>query len=329
MIRRCTISDIEKLQKFYNENWGSKHPLINIRNFFDFYFLDGNDINFIVYLDENNEIVSSCGYTLSNKTENPSIWTTLWLTKKSSIQNAGLQIVDYIVENLGFNIVSTNNARKNTLALYKFLGYKTSKLNHYYRLFEKSQYHIAIIDNFVSLPYEKTSYILKPFSTIECLKKEFNPSDYYHNKPYKDIDYIEKRLYNFPFIKPLIYGIFNENNKCVAIIAMRYIDVNNARVLRIIDVIGDYTSIANIGHDLNQLGTDCEYIEFYSYGVDDEILRKAGFVKRDEDDKNIIPAYLEPYNPINTDYYFFSTDIDNFTMFMGDGDQDRLNINIL
>ena len=67
---------------------------------------------------------------------------------------------------------------------------------------------------------------------------------------------------------------------------------------------------------------DCEYCDMYSWGVNGE---DAGFVLRVADE-NIIPNYLNTLLQKNIDYFFFTTEAENFMMFKADGDQDRKNL---
>ena len=48
-----------------------------------------------------------------------------------------------------------------------------------------------------------------------------------------------------------------------------------------------------------------------------------GFLKRTENDPNIIPNYFEPFEQKNVDIYFVSNVMENLHLYRGDGDQDR------
>ena len=67
-----------------------------------------------------------------------------------------------------------------------------------------------------------------------------------------------------------------------------------------------------------------EYIDFYLYGIEDDILRDAGFVLQD-DDVNIIPNYFEPFVQKNISLDFYADSLEEIILFKGDGDQDRPN----
>ena len=332
IIRRARLNELAELRHFYNTHWGYKHAIINIKTYVDFYFIDGEYLNFIIArYTEDSEIISACGYVLSNSTGSPDVWTTLWLTKRGVVESIGLQIVDFMANKMGFRSLSTNKAEQNTLILYRFLGYETAVMDHYYRLSDKSSYSVAIIERRVILPYEATGYSLVQLKEPQQLLDMFDDSILANNVPHKDLNYIIKRYYEFPFYYYYVYGILDEQRHCRSIVVIRKVEINYTSVLRVVDLIGNYEDFAQIGHCvqdlLNKFG--CEYIDFYCYGLPPEILNRAGFLKRTGTDVNIIPGYLEPYVPKNIEYYFFCNRMDGFTMFKADGDQDRLYIDIL
>jgi hypothetical protein len=66
-----------------------------------------------------------------------------------------------------------------------------------------------------------------------------------------------------------------------------------------------------------------EYADCYCAGVAPDLMRKAGFAERREGDPNIIPNYLSPPVYENTEYFYFTSRAEGFTLFKADGDQDR------
>ena len=117
--------------------------------------------------------------------------------------------------------------------------------------------------------------------------------------------------------------------KYTSLLITREIQVNDSKVLRVIDFIGEEQDIRNIGQELQNImnENDYEYIDFYQYGIPEDILNEAGFIKRDKNDTNIIPNYFEPFEKKNVDILIATNVKDNkYFMFKGDGDQDRPNL---
>lgn len=111
-----------------------------------------------------------------------------------------------------------------------------------------------------------------------------------------------------------------------AVIVMRRITVNDSQVLRIVDYIGNKQALQYLYGEFRRLMNDqVEYIDFYCYGFDRTILSRAGFIRREENDCNIIPNYFEPFLQKNVDIWFNST-CEGITICKADADQDRPNI---
>ena len=67
----------------------------------------------------------------------------------------------------------------------------------------------------------------------------------------------------------------------------------------------------------------CEYVDIYAYGFTTELMEKAGFCERMEEDENIIPNYFEPFEQRNIELWMMRPEVDGLILMRGDGDQDR------
>ena len=108
---------------------------------------------------------------------------------------------------------------------------------------------------------------------------------------------------------------------------MREVNYNNSKALRIVDFIGIDDDLAGIGNELRRLikEKNYEYIDFYEYGIPDNIMISAGFTLKKSDDFNIIPNYFEPFVLRNIQLNYSTTDESNLYVFKADSDQDRPN----
>ena len=70
-----------------------------------------------------------------------------------------------------------------------------------------------------------------------------------------------------------------------------------------------------------------EYIDFYSYGIDEKYIIEAGFINRRKYKNLVIPEYFEPYIKKNIDlmYGYINKTKKKVKIFKGDGDRDRPN----
>lgn len=321
IIKRATLEEKPKIVNFLNENWGSLHPLLNNDAFFNHYYLDGDNINFY-FLEEDGEIAAICGYIKSSGSPTSDIWVSVWCAQKGK-NGLGLALMGAMQDLTGAKTISCNNIRENTLPFYTFLGYYPHKMQHYYRLRNLPEYHIAsICKKDIQSSKKLSGTSLKAFSNINEIKMAFILYD--NAAPHKDFWYINRRYFEFPYYNYNIFGIYREE-KCVSLVVFRINESDEGCVLRLVDYIGATEDFKLLNGYIDELMTvfDCEYCDMYSFGIDG---KDAGFTERDDDDKNIIPNYLNPLCQENTNYYFFTSQKENFTMFKADGDQDRKNL---
>ena len=320
-IYRLPLSRKERLVSFMNANWGSEHPLINNPVFFEYYYVDGDMTNFYV-LEEGGEIIAVCGYIPSSHEKDSDIWISIWLRKKGH-NGAGLELMGNMMALTNAKVMACNNIRQNTMPFYTFLGYHPDQLKHYYRLSDRESYMVADVAAKVITDSEPIEGVcLEQFKDIDSIKNVFSFPEEIH--PHKDLWYVERRYFSYPYYRYMVYGI-KKDDIFPALAVFRLNEGEEGNVLRLVDYIGRADDFRLLGGQIDPLMKqfDCEYCDMYSFGVDGSL---AGFTERSENDVNIIPNYLDPLWKKNIDYFFFTSDTKDFMMFKADGDQDRKNL---
>ena len=319
-IRRIPVAEKQLILDFLNEHWGSKHPLVNNEVLFNYYFLDGEMTNFYV-LEDGDGVAAICGYINCSSEENCDIWISIWCAKKGK-NGLGLALMGAMKELTGANVMACNNIRANTMPFYTFLGYHPDKMNHYYRLADKAEYKMAVVNEKVIPASEKISGVwleeMKDIAQVEAIFAI--PAQC---RPHKDYWYINKRYFEYPHYEYKVYAVHSDDD-VPALVVFRVNESDEGYVLRLVDYIGAKEDFHLLSGFVDELMAefDCEYCDMYSWGVDGE---DAGFVLRVADE-NIIPNYLNTLLQKNIDYYFFTSNTENFMMFKADGDQDRMNL---
>lgn len=320
VIRRVPLREKNIVVDFLNRNWGSKHPLVNNEELFNYYYVDGDMVNF--YVIETDGIVDAvCGYIKCAQQEKSDIWISIWCARKGR-NGLGLQLMGAMKQLTGANVISCNNIRQNTMPFYTFLGYHPDKMKHYYRLANRENYKISLInEKIIPLSTKDENTELNELSDINSVKSVFEISQ--GLKPAKDYWYIEKRYFKYPHYSYKVYGVYH-CSQCVSLVVFRVNQGEEGNVLRLVDYIGLPENFKLLSGLIDPLMEQfqCEYCDMYCWGVDG---KKAGFVER-TGDGNIIPNYLNPLWQKNIDYFFFTSDPVGFTMFKADGDQDRKNL---
>ncbi len=316
--RTALPSDGEKIIDFMNANWGSRHPLVNDSRLFSYYFHRNDNLNFALCFADD-KLVAVAGFIYANSMRS-SAFVSIWCADKK-YNGAGLELMERLKDLVGVDVLCCNNIRPNTLRFYEFLGYHTGRFKHAYLLSKDKEFKIAEINNPVIIEPQpsdavliETDYIAQ--ETLDKITEKLAIK--------KDIGYLDFRYKKYPF-KSYRYFTLYEQDEIYGIFILRVTEVENSRAIRLVDYIGTVEHISKAGVALRKLlsDLDCEYLDFYCAGIDDNILNYAGFSVRDDDDKNIIPNYTEPLDRVNVDFYYFTSSIENFTMFRSDGDGDR------
>ena len=234
-IKRISMSEKSLIVDFLNENWGSKHPLVNNDTLFNYYYADGDMTNFYSWI-ENGEVLAVCGYIKCSREKNSDIWISIWCAKKGK-NGVGLQLMGAMKDLTGANVISCNNIRKNTMPFYTFLGYHPDKLFHYYRLAKRDVYKIAVPSGSNIPKSEKIeNTALKQHFDIGSIKECFViPA---HLKPKKDLWYIDKRFFNYPHYEYKVFTV-EKDCKAVSLVVFRVNNSDEGNVLRLVDYIGE------------------------------------------------------------------------------------------
>lgn len=326
--RLAALCDKPAIVAFMNTHWGSKHPLVNLPDYFTYYYQDGdetrNRLNFALCLGEDDAICALCGFIKSCE-NGEHIWISIWCADKKA-KGAGLELMSKMPQLTGAKLLSCNNIRPNTIPFYEFLGYTGARMRHWYRLGEQREYKVASPRCTDRLAVFGDGYLAR-FETAGQMEAAFCPPEF--AKPYKDHWYLSRRYFAYPRQSYLVYGGYLDGI-CRLLFCLRRVEVAGRTVLRLCDVVGRTALLPQFGAALDALIADenAEYLDCYCYGAADESMTGAGFTERTQDDETIIPHYLTPPLYENVEFYLFTSDPAGFVMFRADGDQDRPNISV-
>lgn len=332
-IRIATKQDRAAILAFLKELWNENHVYLKSDELFDYDYLRGDEINFIIATNDAGVLDGILGFIqYAPERAGSDICTVLWkIRPKNGNPSLGMTLLNNLISDYGFRVVSTVGANKKTLPIYEFLGYFVGQLSHYFILNQKlDNYKVIQNSHLVTVPAEAASVsnaTLIQYQTFEDLATYFDPEAYKQFAPYKTPWYINRRYYNHPVYKYKAFGIQHQGQTNGVIIA-REIDVEGAKVLRVVDYLGDTASLPFAKDGLKEILYDngYEYIDFYLHGIDDDVLKQAGFLYKKDFEGVVIPNYFEPFEQKNVEINYFTTTEDNFHIFKGDGDQDRPNI---
>lgn len=330
-IRLCKTSEWNKLKNFINKYWKENHILITSKEIFEFQHTNGHSgyYDFVVAVHkESGEFHAILGFIRSStydKTDvnHPqfyfgAVWKVRDDIQNNEVRKLGLAVLFHLFKIFPNSTYITLGLSRDSQNIYKPLHFEFGKLNHYYIGNPNiSDFKIAYNPQ-VNLPNLRNNNLtIKELHKIPDIINKF--------APYKNKEYIVGRYVNHPVYKYIFWGIYNKGElKCIWII--RKIEIDSAKCLRIIDMIGSVDGLDNLSSMIIELlhQHNIEYIDCYNHGIDSQIFTKMGFKKVSGD--TIIPNYFEPFLKENIDIYYAIYKGKNIVIFKGDADQDRPNI---
>lgn len=335
-IRLAKYSDIDNIMSFINDHWREGHIMAKDRTLFEYEYVDGDNVNFVIAIDKNTQLIEgifgflNCSHTTDAAKKD--IWGSMWkvVDNHDNIPLLGIELARRVYALTGCRTQIGNGANLNTTVPLRriFFGDKVVKMQQYYYLnTEIDQYQIALIKEKNSVDYlvPKNDITLTRFKSIDDLKKNFN-IDSVESIPYKDYWYINKRFFRHPYYKYDVYGLQDEDRQINALMMTRSIECNGRKILRIVDYIGNQKLFAGLGKEFERLVKkhSYEYVDFYTFGFKEDYILNAGFRLRTDNDTNVIPNYFEPFVRGNADIWAHYK-LDGTLFFKADGDQDRPN----
>ncbi|WP_440653531.1 hypothetical protein [Candidatus Pelagibacter sp. HIMB1542] len=320
------------LLEFLKKNFKSKHILYKSKKLFDWQYLHKNYYNFFV-LETEKIIKAAQGYIPTSRydknLENDTIFMSIW---SSSEISKGSKLFFYLLKNLKVKLLVGLGGTNESFLFQKLLKFNCGYMKHYFLAAKKKSKKLISPKNFTN---EKLFKITNNFTKMTNIKQinEIDKNVFTHQYPRKTDKYLINRYLKHPFYNYILYKITNKK-KTVGIFVFRVCKFDNRFAIRIIDFLGEENNFS-YGKSLFLFllkKYDSEYIDIYSYGIREDILKKSGLenVEKYKKLKLIIPNYFEPFvkKNIKLGYAFkCSSDIKRkVRFFKGDSDLDRPNI---
>lgn len=330
-LSECTITnaawdDIDDIMKFIEQYWSSTHILCRSRKFFEWQYCYHGEVGFVIARNNtSHELEGIVGYIPYSEEEERDVFGALWKVRSDHYPMLGLKLKLYLMRSIHAKSLSGIGLNPSTLELHKRSGSVLGRLRHYYLLSDLEEYIVAKISTKVIPDYnhEREQFILTEVKEREALRRLCDKEKLEKKTPRKSFDFLCHRYWQHPVYQYRFQGIYR-GEELLGCFVTRKIQCDSS-ILRIVDYIGDIEAIAHTGAALRDMLDGYEYMDFYLYGIRNDILEDAGFALKQDDDINIIPNYFEPFVQKNIVLDFFADSLENIVLFKGDGDQDRPN----
>ena len=331
-ICRLRSVDIKEFKKFIKRHWNKNHIFANNSSFFNWQHRVKSNYNCVV-AKKNKKILGVQAFITQthydSKLPKNQIFLTLFRCLEDSKPGIGLKIYKTVVKKYNPEFIGTTGFDSKLISFHKWQGYKIGLMNHYVAL-------SSIKKNFIiaKIPKKFKKYMTKKNVFCNYKKLDLNDIDkltdsklYTYQIPTKSNAFIKNRFMKHPVYKYLVYAAI-KNNKAVALCVLRIIKKSRNTVIKLVDFIGQgkFFTLFNSLFITLLKKYSAEYIDFYSFGIKLDYIKKAGFINVKKYKDLIIPEYFEPFVRSNIDLmYGYKTSVKYppVRIFKADGDRDR------
>lgn len=320
-IKHATIEDIPAIMDFIKYNWKENHIFATNREYFEYEFLKGKDVCYILLCDQCGAIRGTLGYIPYDIEGSRNIFTVLWkVADNGGSLFGGVQLLQYIYDNCACDHIYTIGLNVSTVNIYKYLRLSVVKLDHYYIINPNVEQHLSagtkesIVCHYDECEFLETTSVDELENIFDSLIQDQNIL--------KSLWYIKHRYYENPIYT--YRKVLVKNNNSLALVIMREQICNEVKILRVIDCIGYVDAVYKMAAYIERIikTEGYEYADLYIYGLDSEKLIEAGWNIVDSEN-TIIPNYFNPFEQKNVDIYAMHEKDVSPVFFKGDGDQDR------
>ncbi len=337
-LKICKEEDKPLLIDFIKKFWQEDHAFVKSDELFRFQHYNSikKEYSFILGVNtQTNEIDGIIGLIPLSQYD-PALeiynetWGGIWKVR-SDVNNNEIGILGLLLFDAfkKFNSHGSLGMSKIAIKLHAIMKYKICTLNQYYILNSNCQnFEIAIIPDIAkkdSSALADSDYTLKKIDSIEDVHEGAIEAVYF---PKKSLTYLLNRFQHHPFYKYKFWGVYNKNTMLKTILVTRTIEINNSRIIRIVDVFGSLEGIGSLKTEFEKLlkAESSEYIDLMNFGISPEVFKELGFDQLDVQGDIIIPNYFEPFVQKNIVINCGFKAPGNYVMFKADSDQDRPNI---
>ncbi len=339
----CQEAEAAELQAFIQTDWKAGHILAAHREMLDWQHYDRRErrYNFVIARHlPTNAIHGMLGFIPTNHFD-PAIpvcdlWLAIWKVRENvQCPGLGLMLLDYLVEAKQPRTISAIGLRKGVIPVFRALRYQLRMMNHYY-LVNPAVSDFHLIGNFDGRYHAQAPQAdsRKQFrecdsAQISALSEHFSGNPFSQNcAPAKSFAYIANRYLRHPIYTYRCFGII-EQERTVGLFVLRLLHHAGSHALRIVDYVGAPDVLRGAFPAFKNL-LECyqaEYLDWYNFGLDDELMASLGFLKREPASRVVVPNYFEPFEQknVNLDVAYYGDSVLTYIMHKGDSDQDRPN----
>lgn len=329
-------SDSGQILSFLEKNWRKDHVFVTNPSLMHWQHGDAvaKSLNFVL-AETHSAIVAILGFIPFRRFDPSlpadSIALAIWKRTDEAERGTGFLMLQWLIDEKSPATVIALGLNAGTLPIYQRLGFTEGVMGHF-ALFRMGLTHSIITGQ--SIPprpsLESGLSLAEEVGNVSHLRDSNIERLLTSNFPPKSIAYYRERFENHPWFTysfaTLVAGTTTE-----LLLVYRVIEIEGARVLRVVDIAGDVEQLPRGASALSDLVSnhDAEYLDIVAVGLNDTTMNNAGFVSREANPNLVLPNYFDPFERRNVDVLFaFKTagsHSGTYHFHPADSDQDRPN----
>lgn len=318
-IRKALVNEKTKVRKFILNSFYKKNHILALHSkLFDWQYINKAFSCTIAILKL--KIIGLQLYIPTSQFDsllkkNKEFFTSLWFTKKTNIIALGTKIFFYTIKINKPKLIIGMGIPSYLINFHKKNNFIIKKMSHHFMFSSKKE------------KKNLNKLIIKKIDTFKNIKDKKINKLFNYQFPIKSSLYIENRFIKHPIYKYFVYSISFKKEKCLCI--FRLVKHKDKNIIRIVDYVGSNDFIKNLKNFYIYIleKYDATYLDFYSYGLPNVLLKKGGLNNKDDFKNLIIPNHFEPFQNKNIDifiaYLSFYKNNSKIRLFKADSDMDR------
>lgn len=337
----CQQDQVRELVEYIDTHWARNHILVTSRKLLDWQHKSkqGDYYNFIMA--RHNKSGQICGVLGFIPTSHFSaelepekeVWLAIWKVNEGpKYIGLGLGLLNFLKREFSIKNICSIGISQIVFPMYQALGFEVGKMSQMVLVNALLKtYSIAKLPRSFCYPsLVSTCGFTVADITEPHLSVELANANLFQNKTQKDYVYFVERFVKHPKFDYQFIGVY-EQNKLKTFMVVRVVNYKQSSAMRVVDIQGELSAISKVSSNLHDLIADKghEYLDIMQYGMDENELLNAGFIKVGAADDIVIPDYFQPFVQKNISIFFARQSLEHeasFTLFKGDADQDRPNI---
>ena len=332
-IRFASVGDLDGIISFIRGNWAFDHVFVKNTELLLWQHSGKakGTLNFVL-AEEGGNISGLLGFIPMRRFDpnllSNDVGLALWKTASSAAPGTGVRLLRYLTEQESPTRVSAIGLSQMVLPIYRSLGFEVGELFHGAILNENRNVGKFLGDSVRSRPGSKSAARLTLMSESfdrQCQSK-FSRLDTSRNLE-KSVTYINQRFERHPWYS-YSFLFFETDEGESLMLTCRIVDVAVARILKVVDVLGDVKIIEQISSPIQSVleETNCDYADFLFAGLLCPQSEVAGFAIPSTMGPDGLPTKFEPLDRSGGPVHFVTSVLGSGMLIsISDTDQDRPN----